>query len=152
MIRGEFWTDGETDVALGRAILFPVTQAKEIVGLQISRIGVVEEKKLQVIHHLTLGGEMAVHNDKGIRQPGVTRETEGRSVNADTDWQHVPGRRLARVMTYIITWIVRLRVKSGARKRTLLQTMDVKSAFLRVGVTPDWAAAFAYYLENIIIV
>ena len=43
------------DFALGRAIVFPVTRAKDIVGLRISPLEVVEEEeKLRVIHDLTI--------------------------------------------------------------------------------------------------
>lgn len=42
---GEVRTKVATEVALGRAIVFPVTQAKEIVELRISPIGVVEGKE-----------------------------------------------------------------------------------------------------------
>lgn len=46
-----------TDVILGRTIVFAVTPAKEVVGLRLSPVGVVEEKeKMQVIHDLTFGG------------------------------------------------------------------------------------------------
>ena len=50
-------------------------------------------------------------------------------MNADTDWQKIPECRLAGVMTEIITRILGLRAKFGTQKRTLLQNMDVKSAF-----------------------
>lgn len=46
-----------SNVELGRAIAFPVKRAKGIVGIRLSPVGVVEEKKkLGVIHDLTFGG------------------------------------------------------------------------------------------------
>lgn len=40
----------------GRTKSFPVTQRKDIVGLAISPIGVVEDMKRRVTHDLILGG------------------------------------------------------------------------------------------------
>ena len=77
---------------------------------------------------------------------------EGRFVNADTDWDSVPKCAVAGIMTEIVTPILGLRAKFGEEKRIFLQTMDVKSAFRQVGVAPGGAAAFAYRLEELIVV
>ena len=77
------------DIALGRAIVFPVTRAKDTVGLRISPVGVVEEKeKLRVIHDLTFCGNGADERGKkasGEMESTATPETGDRSVNADMD-------------------------------------------------------------------
>lgn len=53
----EVLTKAAVDVARGKASVFPVTQAKEIMGLRISSVEVVEAtKKLQIIHDLTFSG------------------------------------------------------------------------------------------------
>lgn len=45
-----------TDGAMGKIIMFPVTQAQQIKGLPISPVGMMEEKeKLRLIHELTFG-------------------------------------------------------------------------------------------------
>lgn len=59
--RGEVPTKVATDVALGRAIVFTVAQAKDTVGLRISLVGAVEKReKLLVIHDLMFGGRATV--------------------------------------------------------------------------------------------
>ena len=144
------------DVALGRAVVFPVTRAEDIVGLRISPLGVVEEKeKLRVIHDLTFCGNKADERAReapGERKSTATPETGARSVNEDTDWERVPKCALAGVMTEIIARILGLRAKFGTQKRILLQKMDVKSAFRQVGIAPGGAAAFAYRLDKLIFV
>lgn len=57
---------------------------------------------------------------------------------------------LTGVFTEIFTRILGLRVKIGTRTRSLLQNIDVKSAFRQVGVAPYRAMAFAYHMENFI--
>ena len=55
-----------TEVAMGKTIVFPVTQTHEIRGLRISPVGVVEEKeKLRVIHDLTFDGQAIVREERG---------------------------------------------------------------------------------------
>lgn len=44
------------DVALRRAIVFPATQPKDIVGLRVCLVGVVEEKNMLIIHEFTSSG------------------------------------------------------------------------------------------------
>lgn len=56
------------DVALGKAIVFPVAQAKEIARLRVSPVRVIEEKKkLRVIHDFTFGGGVTVRKGEGGR-------------------------------------------------------------------------------------
>lgn len=87
------------DVPLGSALVFPVTRAKDVVRLWISPIGVKGEK-LRVIHDLTFSeGGAGVRKTRERREREATLETEGRSMNADKDWEKVPEYRLAEVMT-----------------------------------------------------
>ena len=55
-------------------------------------------------------------------------------------------------MTEITTRILGLRAKFGTWKQILLQNIDAKSAFRQVAVAPDRAAAFTYWLEDLILV
>lgn len=53
-----------------------VTYAKEIVGLMVSPLGVVDEKKkLRVIHDLLFGGGATVKKEKWMMEPETTRES-----------------------------------------------------------------------------
>ena len=105
---------------MGRTIVFPATQAHEVEGLRISPVGVVEEKeKLRVVHDLTFGGQANAREGGGEGRQGSVLVPEGRSVNADTDWQKVPGCQLAGVMMEVITRILGLRAKYGTQKRIL---------------------------------
>lgn len=55
-----------TDVAMGRTIVFLVTQVQEIKGLRISSVGVMEEKeKLRVTHDFLFGGQATVREGRG---------------------------------------------------------------------------------------
>ena len=101
---------------------------------------------------MTFGGQASARGRKDEGRRGPVARPEGRSVNADTDWQEVPECQLAGVMKEIITRILGLRAKYGTQKRILLQKMDVKSEFRQVGVAPDRAAAFAYRLEDLVFV
>ena len=136
------------DFALGRAIVFPVTRAKDIVGLRISPLEVVEEEeKLRVIHDLIFCGNKA--DERGRKASGEMKstaipETGARSVNEDTDWEKVPKCAMAGVMTEISARILGLRANFGTQKRILLQKLDVRSAVRQVGIAPGGAAAFAY--------
>lgn len=53
-------TKTATDVALDRAIVFPVPQVNEIVGIRLSPVGVVEKEKPRSIHDLTAGNGTVV--------------------------------------------------------------------------------------------
>lgn len=64
-------------VASGRAMVFRKSRAKEIGGLRISPMGVVQEKgNMRIIHDLTFRG---IQNSGGGEQ--------ARPVNATTDWR-----------------------------------------------------------------
>lgn len=69
--RAEVLTKAKTGVALGRYRVFPVAQAKGMVGLRISPVGMVEGKeKLRVIHDLTCrcGATVRKERPKGNRE------------------------------------------------------------------------------------
>ena len=84
-----------TDVAMGRTIVFPVTQAQEIKGLRISPVGVVEEKtKLRVMNDMTFGGQATVREGRRGGRHKAFSEPECRSVNDETDWQKIPECRI----------------------------------------------------------
>ena len=89
--RGEVLRKAATDVAMGRTIALPAAQAHEVEAMRISPVGVVEEReKLRVIHGLTFGGQASAREGRGGGRQVVVTLPEGRSVNADTDWQKVP--------------------------------------------------------------
>lgn len=62
---GEVLTKAVTNVALGRAKVFSVVQAKEIVRLWISPVGMMEKKNLRDIHNLTFRSGVTVRKGKG---------------------------------------------------------------------------------------
>lgn len=82
----------------------------------------------------------------------MTLKTEGRSVNANTEWEMVSECQLAKLRTGTITRIPRLRVKFRTQKQVLLQEMDVKSVFSLVVINPGGAAAYANWLGDRIFV
>lgn len=54
---GEVLTKATVDIGPGRAIVFPVTRAKDILGLRIPLVGVAVKKKLRIIHDLSFSGD-----------------------------------------------------------------------------------------------
>lgn len=81
--RGEVLKKAATDVAMGRAVVFLVTETHEVKGLQISPAEVLEEKrKLRVIHALTFGGQANAKEGGGGGGQGSVLKPKDRSVNA----------------------------------------------------------------------
>lgn len=128
----EVLTKAATDVAIGRALVFPVTRAKEIMGFQISPVGVVEQ--MRVTHGLKFGGGATARRKEGTKEPEANIETGGRLVNADMDWKRVPEYRFTGDMTAIITRILRLRASLGHGSQFCFRKMAVKIAFRQVGI------------------
>lgn len=139
------------NVAFGRAIVFPITLAKDIVGLRIFPIRVKEEKeKHRVIHESTLrGNEADEWKVIGMREREATLEIWGWSVNADTDWEQVPKYLLVGVMRETIARCLGEVCNTEANS---CKTMDTKSSFWFVGVVFGGAAAFEYRLWVLLLV
>lgn len=113
---------------------FPVSQANYIVGLHVSPVGSVEEKKKLSIHPRPNGD--------------TTLETGGRSVDANTEWVKI---------TTVGLWESCRRLWCGYESRTtfwtqkniLFSKMDIKSTFPQIGVAPGQAACFVCRLGNL---
>ena len=73
-------------------------------------------------------------------------------VNATTEWSKIPKCELSEVMKDIIKRILRLRATFGTNRRILIQKMDVKSAFRKIGVDPVGAASFGYVVQDYLVV
>jgi len=73
---GEVLKKVATDVALGRTIVFPVTQAQEIRVLRISPVGVV--------HDLTFGGQVTLREKSGA---GIRKRLRSRKLGLSTPTQ-----------------------------------------------------------------
>ena len=52
----------------------------------------------------------------------------------------------------IIRRILGLRAKYGTKRRTIIQTMDVKSTIRQIGVDPAGTAAFGYVVADYVVV
>lgn len=68
-------------------------------------------------------------------------------MNADTVWEKLPERRLAEVMTEIITQMLGLEAEFRAQNQIMLQTMGIKSEFRHVGIVPGRATAFMFIVR-----
>ena len=79
---GEILTKVATDVALGKAIVFSVAPAKEIVGIRNHRLGWWIRS---CESFLNFGDGATARDEKGTREPGATKETGVRSVITHTD-------------------------------------------------------------------
>ena len=83
-----------------------------------------EKEKIRVVNDLTFDGPR-----------GGVGDGPGRSVNADTDWEQVPGTELGEVLDAILKRVLGLRATFGEGAWILTQNMNIKSAFRKVGVT-----------------
>ena len=84
---------------------------------------------------------------------GDSKETGGSgSVNTMTEWSKTSKTTLLKVMKDSIKRILGLRAKFGTNWRITIQTIDVKSAFLRIGVVPAGTAAIGYVVVDDVIV
>jgi len=123
-----------SDVILGRALVFDVAFIREILGLRVSPLGVVEEPKFRIVHDLTFAAA------------GRT------SVNADTDFAQAPECLLGHVLFDILSRIVFLPQLHGDEIEILLCRVDVKDAFRQILVDPSGAAVFGYVMGDEVVV
>ena len=81
---------------------------------------------------------------------GGSKETGGSgSVTATTGCHKIPKCDLSEVMNdNIIKRILGLRAKYGTKRRTIIQTIDVKSTIRQIGVDPAGTAAFGYVVAD----
>lgn len=80
-----------SDVVLGRALVFDAQLIREILGLRVSPLGVVEEPKFRIIHDLTFAAGMRLRT----------------SVNGDTGFGCAPECMLgSRAVRYIVAGAV----------------------------------------------
>lgn len=87
----EVLTKAAADVVLERAIVFPVTRAKDVVGLRISPVRLwMRTRNCE---------SSTTYHSVGTREQEATLENGGRSVNADNDWERIPECRLAGAMS-----------------------------------------------------
>ena len=123
------------DVVHGRALVFDLRFAGEILGLRISPLSVVLEPKFRVIHDLTFA-----------RAGGRT------SVDGDTDFDSAPLSEFGHVLREILLRVMFLRQTHGSSARILLCSVDVKDAFRQVLVDPADASAFGYVFGDRVVV
>lgn len=79
---GDVHKKAATDVVLGRTVVFPVTQAREIRRLRIPPVGVLEKEKVRVIHDWTFGGRVTFRGARKTEEQEAHMEP---SVNGNTD-------------------------------------------------------------------
>ena len=123
------------DVVHGRALVFDLRFATEILGLRISPMSVVLEPKLRIIHDLTFA-----------------RAGDRTSVNGDTDFDSAPQCELGHVLREVLLRVLFLRQTHGSRARILLCRVDVKDAFRQVLVDPAGAPTFGYVFGDHVVV
>ena len=114
-----------SDVLLGRAVVFDAELIREVQGVRVSPLGVVDEPKFRIIHDLTFTA--------GTRS----------SVNGDTDFSQAPECLLGHVLTDILKRILYLRQMHGVTAEIMLCRIDVKEALRQVLVDPAGAPVFA---------
>ena len=123
------------DVVYGRALVFNLHFAGEILGLRISPLSVVLEPKFRNIHDLAFA-----------RAGGLT------SVNGDTDFDSAPPSELGHVLREVLPRVMVLRQTHGSNARILLCRMDVKDAFRQALVDPVGAPVFGYVVRDRVVV
>lgn len=142
---GDVLRKAATDMALGRTIVFLVMQITSVTAIK-------ERRKLRLIRGFTFGVLVTVKEARGTLQQKAYMKPGGRSMNTGTDWRKIPECRLAGGMTAIITRVLGLQAIVGIRKWILLQKMNINSAFRQVVVALDREVAFAYWLEDHILI
>ena len=124
-----------SDVAHGRALVFPLRFAAEISGLRVSPLAVILEPKFRVIHDLTFA-----------------RAGARTSVNCDTEFSSAPPCELGHVLRDVLLRVLFLRQTHGRRVRIVLCRVDVEDAFRQVLVDPVGAPAFGYVTGGHVVV
>ena len=123
------------DVIHGRALVFDRCFAREIAGLRVAPLGVVEEPKFRIIHDLS-----------------SSQSSKSTSVNEDTDFSCAPPCELGHVIWDVLLRVMYLRQKFGPNARIVLSKLDVKSAFRQVPVDRSRAPIFGYVVEDLVVV
>lgn len=123
------------DVTLGRALVVPLSAASDMRDFRVSPLGVVQGRKLRIVHDLTFDG-------------GGSRT----SVNADTDFLANSPCDLGRVVGDICRRILYVCHRHGVRASIMLARVDVKKAFRHALVDPAGVASFAYGVGNYVVV
>ena len=119
------------DVLLGQAVVSDAEFIREVQGVRVSPLGVVDEPKFRIIHDLTFTA--------GTRS----------SVNGDTDFSQAPECLLGHVLTDILKRILYLRQMHGVAAEIMLCRIDVKEALRQVVVNPSGASVFAYVFDGV---
>ena len=99
-----------SDVLLGRAVVFDAEFIREVQGVRVSPLGVVDKPKFRIIHDLTFAA--------GTRS----------SVNEDTDFSQAPECLLGHVLTDILKRVLYLRQMHGVAAEIMLCRFGVKEA------------------------
>ena len=123
-----------SDVVLGRAIVFDIKFVREVLGLRVSPLGVVEEPKFRIIHDLTFAS------------------ARRSSVNDDTDFTQAPECRLGHVLTDILRRILFLRQLHRTSAEIVMCRIDAKEAFRQLLIDPAGAPAFGYVFGDQVVV
>lgn len=121
-----------SDVILGRALVFDVQFIREISGVRVSPLGVVEEPKFHIIHDLTFSAGAEIRS----------------SVNSDTDFDQAPECLLGHVLFDILSRILFMQQLYGELLEILLCRVDVKEAFRQIPVDPAGASVFGYTMGD----
>ena len=109
----------------GRALVFDLRFAGEMLGLRNSPLSVVLEPKFRIIHDLTFA-----------------RGGDRTSVNGDTDFDSAPPSELGHVLRELLLRVVFLRQTHGSTARIVLCRVDFKYVCRWVLVDPAGAPAF----------
>ena len=124
-----------SDVVHGRALVFDLLSAVDIVGLRVSPLAVILEPKLRIVHDLSFASA-----------GGRT------SVNSDTDFSSAPPCELGHVLREVLLRVLFLRQTHGRSARIVLCRVDVKEAFRQVLVDPVGASVFGYVTGGRVVV
>ena len=108
-----------SDVVHGRALVFDLLSAVDIVGLRVSPLAVILEPKLHIVHDFSFASA-----------GGRT------SVNSDTDFFPAPACELGHVLREVLLRVLFLRQTNGRSARIVLFHVDVQEAFRQVLVDP----------------
>ena len=119
----------------GRALVFDLRLAGEILRLRISPLSVILEPKFRIIH------------DRPFARAGGQT-----SVNGDTDFDSAPPSGLSHVLREVLLRVMFLRQVHGSSARILLCRVDVRDAFPHVLLDPAGAPAFGYAFGDRVIV
>ena len=119
----------------GRALVFDLRFAGEILGPRIPPLSVVLEPKFWIIHDFTFAS------------------TGGRTiVDGDTGVDSAPPSELGHVLREVLLRVISLRQTHCSSARILLCRVDVKDAFRQLLVDPAGSPAFGYVCGDCVVV